>query len=204
MKKKNLKYVLIAGLTGLIALSISVYSCEKEVITPNSTSKAKPDNSSPKFYCGKTRELKLVGENGAIMGSAVIFNDTKYFYVNMKSYKDFMFGDAAMHVASRPEGIPVDQNRNPAISEFEYKIKGQALSTNRSIIIPLSSMKGLSYVAVNVQAKALHSAEKHAMFISTWVDGRQFGNTVKGRLFTYEKQECLTNEGVSDDQLTER
>lgn len=204
MKKKNLTYIILAGLTGLVAVCLSVYSCEKEVITPNSAEKLKPGSSMPETFCGKVMEKELVGENGAIIGTAVIFNDTKYFYVNMKSTNDYIFGDAAMHIATRPESIPVDQNRNPAVSEFDYKVKGQALSTNRSIIVPLSDMKGFSFVAVNVQAKALHSTEKHALFVSTWIDGREFGNTVKGRLFTYDKQECLTTEGVSDDQLTDR
>ncbi len=209
MKNNRFTYVILASLAGLIAVSISVYSCEKEVITPNglnelNSDRNKPGDPMPENYCGRTTELKMVADNGAVVGTALIFNDTKYFYLKMKSSKDFLLGDAAVHVAQKNYGIPLDENQNPDVSAFKYKIKGQELSHDRAIIIPLSDMKGLSYIAATVQAKALHSTEKHVMFVSTWIDGRQFGNTVKGRIFTYNKQECLTTEGQSDDELTER
>jgi hypothetical protein len=204
MKKRSLYYFFLAGVLGVIVAGVSVYSCEKEVITPNNADKMHPEVMDPKDYCGKTMEFKLVGENDAIIGSATVFNDTKYFYVKMKSSRDYVFGDAAMHIASRSDGFPLDLNGNPSLSLFKYKIQGQPLSTDRAIIVPLSSLNKLSYVTVNVQSKALHSTEKHSLFVSTWIDGRQYGNTVKGRVFTYQKQTCLTTEGVSDDQLTER
>jgi hypothetical protein len=146
-----------------------------------------------------------VADNGAVAGTAWIFNDTKYFYIKMKSTGNFLLGDAAVHVAKGTNGIPLDVNNNPNVSLFKYKIKGQELSQDRMVIVPLSDMKGLSYIAATVQTKVLHSStDKHVLFVSTWIDGRQFGNTVKGRIFTYNKQVCLTTYGQSDDQLTER
>lgn len=209
MKNKKFTYIILASLIGVIAVSLSVYSCEKEVITPNSgnelnSDRNKPGDPMPENYCGRTTELKLVADNGSVVGTALIFNDTKYFYVRMKSSNDFLLGDAALHVAPEVLGFPLDENKNPNVSLFKYKIKGQELSHERSIIVPLSDMKGLSYVAATVQAKALHSTEKHVMFVTTWIDGRQFGDSDKGRFFTYNKQECLTTEGQSDNDLTER
>lgn len=204
MKTKKLTYVITALLAGITILSVSVFSCEKENIAPKTLTenitnqKMVSDLPDPGKICGSAKELNLVADNGSVIGKAVIFNDTKYFYVKFRCNNNYSLGDAAMHISPTSDQFPMDENRNPLISAFNHKIKGQSLSSTRSIIVPVSELYGQSYIAATVQAKSLHSNEKHSLFVSAWVDGRSFGNTVKGRVFVYKKQTCLETNGASN------
>lgn len=202
MKKKKLSYLIASILTCLFIAAVSFYSCEKEEILPNTltdggtTNKMGTDMPDPTKICGKAKELYLIAHDGAAIGKAIIFNDTKYFYVHFRCNDRYILGDAAMHISPISDQFPLDQNGNPLISEFDFKIKGLPLSSTRAIIVPISKLYGQSYVAASVQAKALRSEGKQTIFLTAWADGRSFGNTVKGKMFFYKKNTCTEVNGT--------
>ena len=150
----------------------------------------------PSKICGKAKEINLLADDGAIIGKTIIFNDTKYFYVHFKCNERYTLGDAAMHISPASDQFPIDPNGNPLISEFDFKIKGQPLSNTRAIIAPISKLYGQSYVAATVQAKSLRTNEKQSLFLTAWVDGRSFGNGLKGKMFLYKKNTCAVANGT--------
>lgn len=196
--KKNLKYVFLTGLVALGVAAVSVYSCEKEVITPNS-----PENRSAEVLpdgaiCGKMINKQLIRENGKVMGEALIYNDTKYFYVELTSNeKGYSFSDAYMHIASKAELMPVDAEGNVDISKFEYSITGRKLEATRKFRVPLSSLKKTAIVAVTAEAKHMNMGDnEHQEKLTVWIKGNEFGTgTNKGQMFKYKKQTCWTQEG---------
>jgi hypothetical protein len=140
--KKNLKYVFAAGLVALGVSAVSVYSCEKEVITPNTPElQSRSAEVLPAGdICGKMVNKELIRENGQVMGEALIYNDTKYFYVELTSkVKDYYFSDAYMHIASKGEMTPVDADGNIDLSKFEYSITGRKLEETRKFSLLLWS-----------------------------------------------------------------
>jgi hypothetical protein len=196
--KKNLKYVFLTGLVALGVAAVSVYSCEKEVITPNS-----PENRSATVLpsgdiCGKMVNKQLIRENGKVMGEALIYNDTKYFYVELTSQeKGYYFADAYMHIASKAEFMPVDKRGNVNISKFEYSITGRKLEETRKFRIPLTSLKSKAIVAVTAEAKHMNMGDnEHQEKLTVWIKGNEFGTgEIKGQMFKYQRQTCFTQDG---------
>ena len=197
--KKNLKYVFFTGLVALGVAAVSVYSCEKEVITPNS-----PENRSTSGVlpagdiCGKMVNKQLIRENGKVMGEALIYNDTKYFYVELTSQeKGYYFADAYMHIASRADLMPVDIEGNADISKFEYSITGRKLEETRKFRIPLSDLKPIAVIAVTAEAKHMNMGDnEHQEKLTVWIKGSQFGTGAnRGQMFKYQRQTCFTQDG---------
>lgn len=202
--KKNVKYVFVAGALALGITALTVYSCEKEVITPNS-----PENRSSVVLpdgdiCGKMVNKQLIRENGRVMGEALLYNDTKYFYVELSSQeKGYYFADAYMHVASKPELLPVDKRGNVNIAKFEYSITAHNLQETRKFRIPLTSMKSKAIVAVTAEAKHMNMGDnENQEKLTVWIKGTEFGTgDIKGQMFKYQKQICWTQDG---EQLTDQ
>jgi hypothetical protein len=202
MKKKKLSYLIASLLLGLSIFSITFYSCEKENIVPNTSTdnsesyRSKSEMPDLSKICGSVKELNLLGENGEVVGTTLIFNDTKYFYVQFRCNGKYILGDAAMHISPTTDQFPMDLNGNPLISKFDFKIKGQPLSNVRAIIVPISKLYGQSYVAASVQARSYRSDAKQSFFITAWADGRSFGNSVKGKMFLYKRNACTEANGT--------
>lgn len=199
--KKNLKYVFAAGVIALGITAVSVYSCEKEVITPNS-----PENRSAVVLpdgdvCGKMVNKQLIRENGKVIGEALLYNDTKYFYVELTSQeKGYYFSDAFMHIASRAELMPLDAEGSVDISKFEYSITGRKLEETRKFRVPLTSLKPKAVVAVTAEVKRMNMGDNdHQEKLTVWIKGNEFGTgEVKGQMFKYNKQTCWTQDGEQD------
>lgn len=199
--KKNLKYVFVAGVIALGAAAVSVYSCEKEVITPNSPANRSAEVLPDGDICGKMVNKQLIRENGKVMGEALLYNDTKYFYVELTSHdKGYSFSDAYMHIASKAELMPVDAEGNVDITKFEYSITGRKLEETRKFRIPLSSLKPTAVVAVTAEAKHMNMGDnEHQEKLTIWIKGNEFGTgDVKGQMFKYKKQTCWTQDGEQD------
>jgi hypothetical protein len=204
MKRKKLFYAFLAFFVTLSAISISVYSCEKESITPGDSQLMKfenlqePELPSGPAICGSYQERDLIQEDGTTVGRAYTYNNTKYMFITLITNKGFYMNDVSAHISKRFESIPRDEQGNPIIRLFNHFIDGNILANIRIMRISLDEMSSTSLITVVAQIREqtinnqFPSKTKRA-----WIEGREYGTTIIGRVFTYYKGICLTNDAVS-------
>jgi hypothetical protein len=204
MKRKNLVYAFFAFIATLTAISISVYSCEKESITPSDSQLMKfesldePELPSGPAICGTYQERDLIQEDGITVGRAYTYNNTKYMFITVITNRGFYMNDLSANVSKRFEDIPRDDQGNPILRLFNHFIDGSVLSNIRIMRIPLDEMSATSILTVVAQVRQQNYNNQFAVKPKrAWIDGREYGTSIRGRLFTYNKGICLTNDAVS-------
>lgn len=219
MKTSKLKYVLFASLAAIGITAASVYSCEKEVITPNSPSPAESERmasdlrltiAEPDAVCGAVTEKYLITDEGLKVGKAFIYNDAKNMFVTLMTIRGYYMGTANMHVANDPSDFPLNADKNPAINKFEYRIDASGLTNVRKFVIPSKDVDQYNYVAACAAVRILKSGEDKSVLnvkpvlpanaMRIWIEGRTFGQNHSGRMFKYSKTTCELPAGntVSD------
>lgn len=196
MKNSKLKYLFLASLMLMVTTVVTLYSCEKAAITPSERTlegnDAEGDFSipEPNSICGNIENKFLIDEHGHKIGEALIYNSKKYFYVYLTTKEGIFMRDVYLHVTDKMEKIPLDQNGDPFYKIFKYQIVGKSLSNVRKIRVSLKDMEGVSLVTVMAQTFDMNDEDVNGEIDLSWVDGRIYGKTLLGRVFTYEKQIC--------------
>jgi hypothetical protein len=219
MKSSKLKYALLASLAAIGITAVSVYSCEKEVITPNNSISADTERMStdlkftigdPTTVCGNVSEAYLITNEGRKVGKAFYYNDAHFFYLTMMTVRGYYMGTANMHIMRSPSEFPLNDQKNPAIGQFEYTINAPGLTNTRMFKVPIKDLVDMNYIAATVAVRMMRSSEeaKDHEFnpelpdnsIRLWVDGRPQGANRNGRIFTFERTTCELPAGndVSD------
>lgn len=198
-KRRNIRIFFItlgitAGLGGL-----SMYSCEKESISPNPTTIHQEKTTRPiEGYCGDVMQKSIIfNSNNEEVGQALVYNDTRYFYVEINSWSDYLIEDAYLFIGTNRNQIPLDKFNNPDPSAYTYSIEGKPLNNIRKFRIPLSDMPGQSILSCAIEMrkpknKGVATGEEYA-----WIDGFFIGASIRGRYFGYDKQICRTTQGES-------
>lgn len=206
MKTSKVKYVLAAALVAVGVTAVSVYSCEKEDINPTGLSSSeldaraaeiKIDLPSPIKVCGDIKEEYIVSEKGKI-GKAIIFNDSKYFYVLLRTSRGITISEAIMHAEGKSGMMPLNEDKNPKLSAFEYRINAKPNTSLVKFQVPIAEIGKMSFVAVSVAAidntivKSIGNVkpEMPANGIRGWVDGRSYGANGAARMFQYHSSIC--------------
>ena len=201
-----MKFAFVTLIAAIILITISFYSCEKEVVTPNvkkeSNSLHEPDFilPIPSSVCGKIQQKSIVLLNGIAIGDALIYNDNRYFYVLLTTRNEYYMKDAHMHVCENFDDIPLDNYSNPALLNYKYSIINKPISTVRKFRVKLNEMSGSSYISVTAEVKNMRNSPQSIKFESAWVEGRHIGSTIKGTVFHYEKGICLEDQETSVDE----
>jgi hypothetical protein len=213
MKTSKLKYALIAGLTTIGITAVSIYSCEKEVVTPNAPTASESARLSSELRltigdadnsCGEITEKYLLTKEGTKVGKAFIYNDAKNFNVILMTIRGYYMGAASMHITNDPNSFPLNEDKTPAIRDFKYRIDANGLTNIRRFVVPVQDLNAQSYIATSVAVRLLKSGEEKNLNISAevpanamrlWIEGKQFGQDGTGRMFKY----TLTNCEVSGD-----
>lgn len=218
MKTSKLKYVLFAGVATVGIAAASIYSCEKEVITPNAPSAAESARMSselrltidePESICGTVTEKYLLTSEGTKVGKAFIYNDAKNMFVTLMTIRGYYMGAASMHITEDPNTFPLNDDKTPSIRDFEYRIDAAGLTNVRKFVVPSKDVNLHNYVAASVAVRLLKSGEVKSLNIDTklpanamrlWVEGRQFGQDGTGKMFKYNLTNCQVQDGntVSD------
>lgn len=203
MKKSNLKYFIITTVAVLGMVAISVYSCEKQEFVPNTTEGVSNDPTGyitePGAICGEMIEKKIVKVDGRAVGQALVYNDTKYFYVIMTANKGYLFSNTYMHVGSSVKEIPTDGNGNPILENYEYTIDSKPSSTFRKFRIPLKEITGNNFVSVAIDAES--NTTKPVKPYKVWIEGQLMGNKNLGQMFIYAKQICRTEDAQNNYEV---
>ncbi|MFN5785545.1 MAG: hypothetical protein ACK457_06215 [Flavobacteriia bacterium] len=213
MQKKKFKFMILAGLAGLIAISISVYSCEKERIQPNVPSVSDSERMSSllrltiaenEHVCGAVLEKYLISQNGIKVGKAFIYNDAKNLFVTFMTIRGYYMGEAAMHISDSRDAFPLNENNIPAVREFEYKLNSEGLTNLHKFVIPLKDVNEHTYIAATAAVRMLKSGDERnlnwnvqlpANSIRIWIDGKAFGQDGTGKLFKYVLTDCEIQDG---------
>ena len=219
MKSSKLKYMLFASLAAVGITAVSVYSCEKEVITPNNEISADTERvaselkftiGDPTTVCGNLSEEYLITNEGKKVGKAFYYNDAHFFYLTMMTVRGYYMGGANMHIMRSPSEFPLNDQKIPAIGQFEYMIDAPGLTNTRNFKVPISDLVDVNYIAATVAVRMMKggaeakdiefTAETPDNMIRLWVDGRAQGANKHGRIFTFEKTTCELPAGseVSD------
>lgn len=203
--KKNMKYVFVTGLLALGVAAVSVYSCEKETITPNTDGSSKSAEVLPTGdICGKMMNKSIVkfhevdGEKtGKVYGEALIYNDTKNFYVELKSNdKNIYLTEAFMHISKDLKGIPTGKDTEAALKLYKYSITDQQAAITRKFRIPMNELGRVNAISVAVKLKHMNNGGAEETDPSIlWISGDKINSETEGFFFNYEKQVCLTVDG---------
>lgn len=203
MKKSNLKFIFLAIGVVIGITAVSVYSCEKQQFIPNTTEAISDDPTrfvtEPGAVCGEMIEKRVITQNNKHIANALIYNDTKYFYVILTSTKGFYLSNTYLQMVDKMGEIPLDENGNILYKNFEYSIEGKTPSTMRKFRIPIQEIGGYSFGSVAVEATG--NPNRPDPKIVGFVDGKFIGTEIAGRVFPYTKGICLTNNGSSNAEV---
>jgi hypothetical protein len=210
MKTSKFKFALLSITIALGVTALSVYSCEKENITPEplsdveveqSVSELKLTIADPEQTCGAISERYLKTNSGKKVGKVFYYNDAKSFYVQLMTIRGYFLTNSFMHICNSTKGFPLNDQGNPAVNEFKYSITGGPLTNVQKFVIPIRDLEGKSFVAIASNVKLLRQGEEKlnnqeiGNIIRIWADGSPFGENKLGRMFVYEKTECsLSND----------
>lgn len=179
-------------------------SCEKENIQPvgpqNLKSSQKvPDELLPlPEICSEIIHKDLLLKDNSKVGDIYLLNDSEYFYVHILARKGTLLHNAYLF-AGLMERIPMTDEMNPDVERFNYKIIQDDFSTVRRFKIPLKELSGKFIISLAVQTKddELSLNEDFIKYHRAWADGKIYGKTYIGRLFTYTKGICRIDEPVA-------
>ena len=200
-RRRNIRLFFISlGIT-LGVGAVSMYSCEKEIITPNAEDNIILSNKTTRpieGYCGDIQQKSIIfNSNNEEVGQALIYNDQRNFYIELSSWGDYLIEDVFLFVGTDRNAIPLDKFNNPDPISFEYSIQGKPLNNTRKFRLPLNDVPGQSILSCAMELRkpkprGIANGEEYA-----WVDGHFFGSSVRGRYFGYDKQICRTSSATS-------
>jgi hypothetical protein len=202
MKNKNLKNLLIGAVVVIAGVTITMYSCEKQDITPNSeltgeNLELKSILPQPQNICSDIVKHKIVIGKNERVGEAYIYNDAKNVNIILFAEKGTYFKNAYLDIESDWNSFPMDSKGEPAMSDFAYSIEGKDLSNVRRFSIPIEKMGGTKYFSAVVQVR---NEKYDAIHSRAWVHGgRTFGESKEGLIFIYNPVDCSVPEGDGKD-----
>ena len=193
--KKNVRNMLIGVAAVAIGVSVTVYSCEKEQITPSSgvtgeTLELKSVMPRASKICSEivTKRMYRQGTK-EFVGTAYLYNDPEHFYVLLFAEKGHYFKDAYMTSGASYKDFPFNSDGNLAFTDFKYSITSEPLSNVRRFIIPIGDIKDKKFMSVMAQVRHSNYADFKQR---AWVAGRYLGSDQAGQGFVHEVELCKT------------
>ena len=200
--KPKFRYFFAGSLIVVAALAVTVFSCEKQIFSPQ-TELAISDDATRSLtesgeVCGKIIEKRIMKNGETSIGEAIIYNDKEYFYVLLSTDKGY-FKNAYLDVSSKFGTLPLDENGSIIIDKFNHKSPGLKPGKERKFRIPLSEMSRTSYISVAAEYVQNLNNTTQKVHIS-WVEGKHFGTSQPAHIFDYRKQLCsLVDSAISDE-----
>lgn len=185
--------------------SVLVFSCNKENMSPDlSIDEIRVDQTGyiEEFVlaevCGPIKSIDIVNPNGKVIGEAFVYNTDRFFYLSLVTSRGFEMRNVWLHLAGSTHEIPLTHNGYPSFREFRYRIIDESSAPVRTFKIPLSELNG--YSIVTARAEARQTAIDDSKYFSAWIDGKHYGESFNGRMFTYEKTICYEEQGTEDNE----
>lgn len=208
MKAKNTiwKRISVALVLSVAATFGFLISCEKENIQPlqdNSIKSAEAESQSELFplteICGSIHQKALLIGSRTKAGDVYIFNDTKYLYVHVSAGRYYEMKNVYLFAGSR-EDLPLTIGGDLAVKRFNHVMLSDVYTSTRRFKIPLSELEGRFVVSLKAEVKRNMGESSLSRLSEAWADGKPYGITSFGRVFSFETTNCLINDPVSLDQ----
>lgn len=206
MKAKNTiwKRISVALVLSVATTFGFLISCEKENIQPLQDNAIKSADEDEELFpktdiCSEIIQKDLLIGDRQKAGDVYIFNDAKYLYVHVSAGKFFLLKNAYLFVGSREE-LPITISGDLAFRRFNYIRLADNYSVARRFRVPLALLDGRVVVSLKVETKREFGESSIANLNEAWADGRPFGITKFGRVFSYTRVNCLTNDPVFLDE----
>jgi hypothetical protein len=184
----------------IAAITISFLpSCEKEELVPvenvdlpgsDGLNEPVEKGWAPSGLCGKQVYKRLLLGNQEKVGDVYLFNDADFLYVRIYADQGTLFRNVYLYVGPY-SSIPLNDQGNPLVTDFTYKIELNTLSEMRRFRIPLSEVPEAATIALHVQTRATLASQHQLHPIRpAWAEGKPFGTDGFGRLFYHKLGNC--------------
>lgn len=178
-------------------------SCEKENIQPlndNPVKSAQSDEDAAlkeinqtQDLCGEVERKALLIDNGKQVGFVFVYNDTKYYYVQALAIQGFYFKNAFLYTGTR-EALPLTAKGNLDFKSFNHIQESMGLVKVIRFKVPLAETHTNFVSSLMVQTN-FGDSERIAPH-RAWADGRTYGVTLFGKVFSYEKNFCEADDSA--------
>lgn len=208
MKAKNTlwKRISVALVLSVAATFGFLISCEKENIQPLQDNAIKSSAAEPESelfplteICGEIQQKALLIGDRTKAGDVYIFNDTKYLYVHVSALRFFELKNVYLYTGPRVD-IPLTIAGDLAYKRFNHVLLSDVFSNTKRFKIPLSELNGRFVVSLRADVKRDIGNSSLVRLSEAWADGKPFGITTFGRIFSYETTICLINDPASLDE----
>lgn len=214
--KKSKNYLFGTAIIALGAFGTFFLSCEKDEIVPNEfTPKAQyqelntpergentesvivaeelPDN------CGKPVYRNMVTQGGIRVGKAEIYNDSKFFYIAIRSARSWYIGKSYAHIAYDMKRFPLDKFGNPDYQRFDYINENSKPKDEVYFKIPYKDI-ALKQFLNSVMCEVFTLPDRPGEKMHAWIQGRPYGETMEGKIFVYSTKTCqVIDDGYATD-----
>lgn len=213
--KKRKSYLFGAAITALFICGMLFFSCEKDEIVPNQytpTVAMEENNGTLKGQneekgiikplrdnCGQMISRPLMTQGNINVGKAVIYNDSKYFYVKLISKEGMYIGKAYAHIAYDVNRFPLDKNGNPYFTTFDYQNLSSKPKKELYFKIPYEKIELKQFLS-SVMCEVFSLPDRPGIKGHAWIQGRPYGETMEGKIFAYSTKTCREiDNGYADD-----
>lgn len=203
------KYLIAAMIIAVGIVGVTFYSCEKEEITPmeatvDNTIKANDQETdeekfsfdNPQNICGEMSSNYMLSNEGKAVAKYFCYNDNDFFYMALIARKGMVINEAQLQLTTDFEKIPLDEQGNPDFKNFKHTIQGVEASVQKVFRIPISEVHGKTLVTGTAMVTDMMTDNNKPYRV--WVAGKEFGNSLKGRVFNYTKGVCLIDQPATD------
>ncbi|MCE2682579.1 MAG: hypothetical protein ACK49D_04900 [Flavobacteriia bacterium] len=210
MNHTRFRFLLASTFFAAGIAAVSVYSCEKESITPGlSNTSADVEIKKvvmPADFCGELLNKPVLDAHGSVVAESMIYNTDKYLVVTVYAQNGRYIEDMYMNICKTFDEIPLNDWGDPLFDSFNFKILGKKLCNIRSFKIPLKQVPRTAMISVMAEIRPLiptSMSEKEASRISrAWIEGKTYGGDQKGRVFMHSYTYCPGSVPVDPDLVS--
>ena len=207
MNHTRFRFLLASTFFAAGIAAVSVYSCEKESITPGLSSTS-PDVETKKVvlpadFCGELLNKPVLDAHGSVVAESMIYNTDKYLVITVYAQNGRYIEDMYMNVSKTFAEIPLNDWGDPLFDSFNFKITGKKLSNIRSFKVPLKQVPRTAMISVMAEIRPLiptsMSDKETSRLSQAWIEGKIFGSDQKGRVLMHSYTYCPGSVPVDPD-----
>jgi hypothetical protein len=210
MNQTRFRFLIASTFFAAGIAAVSVYSCEKESITPG-LSRTNADVEikkvvMPADFCGELISKPVLDSHGAIVAESMIYNTDKYLIVSVYAQNGRYIEDVYMNISKTFDEIPLTDWGDPQYNSFNFKIIGKKLCNIRTFQVPLKQVPRTAMITLMAEVRPLiptSMSEKEASRLSqSWIEGKIYGGEQKGRAFMHIYTYCSGTVPVDPDLVS--
>jgi hypothetical protein len=210
MNHSNFRFLIASTFFAAGIAAVSVYSCEKENITPGLSSTSNGVEIKkvvmPADFCGELINKPVLDAHGSVVAESMIYNTDKYLTVSIYAQNGRYIEDVYMNISKTFDEIPLTDWGTPKFGSFNFKIIGKKLCNIRTFQIPLKQVPRTAMITVMAEVRPIiptSSSDKEESHIAqAWIEGKIYGGDEIGRVFMHSYTYCPGTVPVDPDLVS--